>query len=312
MKNILITGSNGLLGSALVRTLEKTFNEYKIIKHTRNECDLNDKDTTIKYLIKNQLENNVDTVIHCAAEVGGVLKNTLYSQKMFFNNLQINNNIIEASYLAEIENFANILSTCIFSQDSIYPLTADQLQTDKLPHPSTLGYSLAKRISLLTTQSYNRIFNKNWINIIPTNIYGINDNFNLENSHVIPALIRKADQCSKTGEDFIIWGSGESYRQFIFSDDLASLIIWAIENWKKDIPFMAVNQNEYTIKELVYMIAEKFNISIDHIKFDFTKPNGIPKMTASSDADWFNFVPIKDGLDRTVKWYIENFDKIRK
>jgi GDP-L-fucose synthase len=311
MKIILVTGSNGLLGSALVRVIQNN-NEYRVIKHSREECNLSNRDETIEYITKQKKENNIDTVIHAAAEVGGVLKNTLYTQKMFFNNLQINNNVIEASHLAEIENFANILSTCIFSQNAHYPLTVDQLASDGLPHPSTLGYSLAKRISLLTTQSYGRVFNKNWINIIPTNIYGINDNFNLENSHVIPALIRKAHSAIINDEDFIIWSSGESYRQFIFSEDLANLILWALENWKKDIPFLAVNPTEYSIKSLVLLIANKFSISEDKIKFDLSKPGGIPRMTAVSSAEWYNFISLEDGLDKTIKWYKENYNNIRK
>jgi len=311
MKTILITGSNGLLGSALVRQIEQS-KEYKVIQHNRNECNLSNRHETIEYILKKRNENNIDTIIHSAAEVGGVLKNTLYTQTMFFNNLEINNNIIEAAHVSGVENFVNILSTCIFSQDATYPLTIDQLQNNGLPHPSTLGYSLAKRISMLTTQSYNRVFDKNWINVIPTNIYGINDNFNLENSHVIPALIRKAHAVSQTDEDFIIWGSGESCRQFIYSDDLANLILWAIKNWKKDVPFLAVNETEYTIKELVLIISKKFEISGDRIKFDSSRPNGIPKMTAVSDARWFNFISLEQGLDITIKWYLENFNSIRK
>lgn len=311
MKTILVTGSNGLLGSALVRLIEKS-KEYNVIKHTRKECNLSNRDETFTYIMKQKNENDIDTVIHCAAEVGGVLKNTLYTQKMYYNNLQINNNIIEACHLTEIENFANILSTCIFSQNAHYPLSVDQLASDGLPHPSTLGYSLAKRISLLTTQSYKRVFNRNWINIIPTNIYGINDNFNLENSHVIPALISKAHAAAESGEDFIIWGSGESHRQFIFSDDLANLILWALEYWKLDIPFLAVNKKEYTIKELVYIIADKFNIAKDRIKFDTTKPAGIPRMTALSDAESFKFISLDEGLDITIKWYKENYNIVRK
>lgn len=308
MKTVLVTGSSGLLGSAVVRAYEKE--NINVIKHTRRDCNLLSREETKSY-ISLMKDNGVDTVIHCAADVGGVLKNSLYTQYMFSNNLLINNNIIDACHSSSISNFVNILSTCIFPQDSIYPLTAEQIN-EGLPHPSTLGYSLAKRIGMLTVQSYKRIFNRNWINIIPTNIYGINDNFNLENSHVIPALINKADYVSKNNEDFIIWGDGSSLRQFIFSDDLAQLIKWAESNWHKDEPFMAVNPEEYTISELSFKIADKFKIQKNRIKYDFSKPGGIPRMTASTNAFWYHFTSLDEGLDKTINWFEKNYQNIRK
>ncbi|MDD5650800.1 MAG: NAD-dependent epimerase/dehydratase family protein [Candidatus Nanoarchaeia archaeon] len=308
MKTVLVTGSAGLLGSAVVRAYEKE--NIKVIKHTRKDCNLLSKEETKSY-ISLMRDNGVDTVIHCAADVGGVLKNTLYTQYMFSNNLLINNNIIDACHLSSIPNFVNILSTCIFPQEATYPLTVDQIR-EGLPHPSTLGYSLAKRIGMLTVQSYKRVFNRNWINIVPTNIYGINDNFNLENSHVIPALINKANAISKSNEDFVIWGDGTSLRQFIFSDDLAQLIKWAESNWHEDEPFMAVNPEEYTITELSFMIAKKFNIPENRIKYDFAKPGGIPRMTASTNAFWYHFTPLERGLDQTINWYKNNYQNIRK
>ena len=309
MKNILIIGSNGLVGSALVRIgLEKNYN---IIMHTRVDCDLSNHDETIYYILKQKKEHNIDTIIHCAAEVGGVLKNTLYPQKMFHNNLNINNNIIEAAFNVKIENFVNILSTCIFPNNANYPLTSDQVYNGE-PHSSAFGYALAKRLSYQTVQSYRKIFNMNWINIVPNNIYGINDNFNFEDSHVLPALIRKAHNAKLLNEDFIIWGTGEIYRQFIFSDDLANLILWAIDNWKSDEMFMAVDPIEYSINDLSLKIARKFGINENKIKHDLSKPNGITRMTASSDAKWYSFTPIEEGLDKTIEWYIENFDNIRK
>jgi GDP-L-fucose synthase len=310
MKTVLVTGSSGLLGSAVVREYKK--DNTKVISHTRKECDLNSYDDTLLYIEKMKNEEGVDTVIHCAAEVGGVLKNTLYSQNMFENNLLINDNIIKSCHINGIPNFINILSTCVFAMDTNYPLSSETL-TNGLPHPSTFGYALAKRLSMQLVQSYKRVYNKNWINVVPTNIYGINDNFNLSNSHVIPALISKAYDIAKTKEDFIIWGSGEALRQFIFSDDLARLIKYADEKWKSDDPFMAVNVKEYSIKEIAFMIADRFGISKERVKFDTSKPGGIPRMTADTNASYnFSFTSLEDGLDITIKWFTKNYKNIRR
>ena len=310
MKTILITGSNGLLGSAIVRYLKTKPEEFKFVLHTRKDCNLSLRDKTMSYVYQ-KTEEGVDTIIHCAAEVGGVLKNTLYPKEMFENNLSINNNIIEAAASANVYNFVNVLSTCVFPNNANYPLTPDQIYNGD-PHSSAFGYALAKRLSFQTVQSYHKVFLNNWINIIPTNIFGINDNFHRENSHVIAALIRKAYEVKESGEEFVIWGSGETYRQFIFSDDLAKLIIWAIDNWNSDQPFMAVNPGEYTIKELALTIARKFEIPENKIRFDSSKPEGIKRMTATSNAEWFKFTPLEDGLDKTIKWYKENVQTIRK
>ena len=308
-KTILVTGASGLLGSAVCKVLkEKQFN---YIEHNSKICNLLDKNQVNPYFKSLKQNFNIDTVIHCAAEVGGVLKNTQYKEEMFINNININNNVFDACNEQKIFNFVNILSTCLFPNNAQYPLTPEQINNND-PHNSAFGYALAKRLSYNFVNSYNRVFNKNWINIIPTNIYGINDNFNLLNSHVIPALIRKAYDCKINNEDYVIWGDGESLRQFIFSEDLAKLIIWTLDNWKSNEPFMAVNPKEYAIKDIAFMIADKFNLNKDKIKFDTSKPSGIYKMPAITNAEWYKFIPLDTGLEKTIKWFEENYNIIRK
>ena len=225
---ILITGSNGLLGSALVRKCEDEGIEY--VAHTRERWDLLD-DKHIQGYFNAVKADGVDTVVHCAAKVGGVLKNTLEQESMFLENVRINNNVLESCARAEFPNFVNILSSCLFPANAKYPLTQDQI-FDGNPHDSQKGYAYSKRLSYEFVRYYREVFNRNWFNIIPTNIFGINDNFELEGSHVIPALIRKAIMAKGSGGDFVIWGDGLSYRQFIDADDLANVIIWSLENWK--------------------------------------------------------------------------------
>lgn len=308
-KCILITGSNGLLGSALVKVLSPTYN---IVSHTRADADLQDGFSTSAYLWEMKMEYGVDTIIHTAAEVGGVLKNTQNREKMFVNNLNINNNVFKGAYDAEIKQFVNILSTCIFPSPGEYPLTPNQMYRRE-PDKSAYGYAMAKRLSASTVDKYHEVLGWNWINVIPTNIYGPGDNFNPDNSHVLANLINKAYNSSKTGEDFIIWGDGSPLRQFIFSEDLAKVIkehiIEAPFNFS---PIMTVNPTEYSITDVAFLIAKKFGIESDKIRFDSAKPSGIARMTASTNIPFFEWTTLSDGLDKTIDWYINNLNKIRK
>lgn len=301
---IMITGSKGLLGSALIKNIE---NKDSIITHSRMNADLNIL-SEINDFVSYKKPN---TIIHCAAKVGGVLANMNNNLGFFNDNIKINNNILEVALNNNVENFVSILSTCIFPNEGVtYPLTAEQLDLG-VPHPSNIGYSYAKRLLYYQTKMYRNFTGKNWISIIPTNIYGENDNFNLNNSHLIPALIRKAYEASITGEEFIVWGDGTPLRQFIYSDDLSKLILWSIDNWKKEEPFMAINETEYSIKEIATIIGDRFNV-LDKMWFDTYKPNGQFRKPAKSDFKDFKFTPIEEGLNKTIDWFIQNYNNIRK
>lgn len=303
----IITGSNGLLGSALKKQLGENH-----IYHTRKNCDLLSLEQTNLYFFEKNFENP-DTLIHCAAKVGGVQANMNNNQGFFSDNFSINNNIINNAIRFNFKNVVNILSTCVFPDKEItYPLTADQIDNGK-PHPSNHGYSYAKRLLYHSTKYVREVIENNWISVIPTNIYGPNDNFNLENSHLVPALIRKAFEASKTGQDFVVWGDGTPLRQFIYSEDLAKNIIWAIDNWNSGTPMMAINETEYSIKQIVDIIADRFQISQDRIKFDISRPNGQFKKPAKTDVPSdFKFTPIEEGINTTIDWFIQNVDRIRE
>lgn len=304
----LITGSNGLLGSALKKELGENH-----IYHTRKQCDLL-KDIEVNHYFAGIYNNeNIDTIIHCSAKVGGVQANINNNKGFFLENIIINNNIIDNAIIYDFKNVVTILSTCVFpDKEIIYPLTADQIDNGK-PHPSNHGYSYAKRLLYYSTKYAREVTGNNWISIVPTNIYGANDNFNFENSHLIPALIRKAYVASKTGQDFIVWGDGTPLRQFIYSEDLAKIILWAIENWNSGTPMMAINEKEYSIKEVVDIIANRFGIPQERIKYDTTKPNGQFRKPAKSDIPSnFTFTSLEDGLNKTIDWFENNIEQIRK
>jgi GDP-L-fucose synthase len=231
----------------------------------------------------------------------------------FIDNFIMNNNIMEASFKNELPNFVNLLSTCIFPDKNItFPLTPNQIDNGE-PHYSNHGYAYAKRLSGYQTNVIKKILNANWVSVIPTNVYGTNDNFHLENGHMIPGMIHRAYQSKLNSEKMVVWGDGSPLRQVIYSDDLARLIIWSLNNWKKDEPFMAINKNEHSILEIGKIICENFNISNNDVMFDSTKPMGQHRKPAISNApDDFIFTDLSEGIGTTVDWFKQNYKTLRK
>lgn len=304
----LVTGSNGLVGSALKKILGNNH-----VYHTRKDADLTDEIQTKKY-IKNQVENHgVDTIIHCAARVGGVQANSNNNQGFFLDNYLINNNVLKSAYEYNVTNFVNILSTCIFPDKEItYPLTADQIDNGA-PHHSNYGYSYAKRLAGYETKIFRNLTKLNWINVVPTNVYGPHDNFHLIDSHMIPGMIHRAYLAKQNNEKFVIWGDGTPLRQFIHSEDLAKNIIWALENWNSDKHFMAINETEFSVMEIAKIIVEKFDIPEEQLVFDSSKPKGQFRKPAKTDIpESYEFIKLKKGIDSTIDWFCENFEKSRK
>ena len=300
-KNVIVTGSQGLLGSSLC-SLNKNF-----IPHNRSCSDLCDYEKT-KIWMK---ENNPDTVIHCAAKVGGVFGNYSNNLNFYFSNTRINKNLIDIAVELDVKRFVSILSTCIFPDKAVYPLTAEQIDNGE-PHYTNSGYAYAKRLLYHETKYVSKLLNKNWFSIIPTNLYGIKDNFNLEHSHVIPSLIHKAYLAKQNNDNFVIWGDGTPERQFLYIEDFSKIIEWSLENWNTNQPLMAVNEQPYTIFEVAKLIAGIVGIPDNKIIFDETKPKGQIKKTAKSDVNWFEFTPLEKGLEITIDWFTKNYNTARK
>lgn len=313
MLNILVTGSSGLVGSALFNILEKfqneseNINKINLIRFSSKDANLCVYDTSYEYI--KQLHNTmpIDGIIHLAANVGGLFKNMAYPVEMIQDNLLMNTNILKIAHELNINNVIVCLSTCIFPDTvASYPISIEDLHSGP-PHHSNEGYAYAKRLCDSLTRAYQKQYGCRYFCIVPTNIYGPHDNFDLHDAHVIPALIHKCWVAKKNNEQFIIAGTGSPLRQFIFSEDLAYLILWSYFNYTNiEKPLILCPPNsEVSISNIVTHIAELFDYK-NNIIYDVTKPNGQYKKTAQSlsvEEINYTFKPIEEGLRITINWF---------
>lgn len=307
---ILVTGGSGLVGMALQDVLKKT--DYIVLTPSSKECNLTHYEETLSYF----QSNKPDFIIHLAANVGGLYKNMNDKVGMFEKNIKINMNVLECAYRSNIKKVISCLSTCIFPDKTTYPINEEMLHNGP-PHVSNDAYAYAKRMLEIQSNIYNEQYGTNFICIIPTNIYGPYDNFSLEDGHVIPSLIHKCYLAKKEGKDFIVRGTGKPLRQFIFSNDLAKLILWVLEKYteKKSIILSVSEKEEVTIGEVANKIAENFNYK-DRLVFDSSYSDGQYKKTADnskllSRLPNFQFTSIEDGIYKTVEWFKNNYKRIR-
>jgi GDP-L-fucose synthase len=256
---ILITGGNGLVGSEFIG--EQYF------KPTSKEYNLINRDDANRLLLK-----GFDGVIHCAAKVGGVGGNMNYKGEFFYDNIMMNTNVIEASRLTNVKNLVSFLSTCVFPDQVEYPLTEKKIHLGP-PHFSNDAYAYAKRMADIQIRSYKEQYGLNYKSVIPCNIYGPNDNYDIVNGHVLPSLIHKCFLARENKTPLSIWGSGKPLREFIFSKDVAKLTEWVLYNYNENEPIILSTSEEISIREVVEIIVELMNFKGEVI-FDSTKPDG--------------------------------------
>jgi GDP-L-fucose synthase len=309
-KVILVTGGTGLVGKALHSIMED-YPNYVFVFLSSLECDLTEYDEILNCFNKYEPEY----VIHLAANVGGLYKNLNKKVEMFEQNILMNFNVVKACHMFNVKKCIFALSTCVFPDKVEYPINEKTLHEGP-PHSSNEGYAYAKRMLEVHCRMYNEQFGTNYVCIIPTNIYGPNDNFSLEDGHVIPSLIHKCYLAKKSNQPFQIKGSGKALRQFIYSEDLAKLIMIVLETYeKKDSIILSVDEkDEITIKEAAEEIADCFNYH--NIEFLTNFSEGQYKKTADNtkmkEFTNFSFTPIKEGLKTTVEWFINNYETCRR
>lgn len=311
MKSILVTGGTGLVGNG-IKTISKNYEEkYNFIYISSKDYNLTSLQET-KAMFEKYRPNYV---IHLAACVGGLYKNMNNKVIMLEKNLMINYNVVKCSHDYKVEKLISCLSTCIFPDKVTYPIDESSLHNGP-PHHSNDAYAYAKRMLEIHSKAYRENYGDNFITVSPTNVYGPHDNFNLEDAHVLPALIHKCYLAKEANEDFIIRGTGAPLRQFIFSEDLAKLIMIIMENHNDDNLILSPPESdELSIKDLANFIAKEFNYE-DKVRFDSSYSDGQYKKTVSvnkllSVIGGFQYTKIEDGIKKSVRWFIQNKDSIK-
>jgi GDP-L-fucose synthase len=284
---ILVAGANGMVGSAIVRNLEKK-GYSNIIKGTRNDVDFTNQDETERYFCSEEPEY----VFVAAAKVGGIMANNNYKADFLTENLQIQTNIIQQSYNFGVRKLLFLGSSCIYPKFATQPITEDQLMTGPL-EPTNDAYAIAKIAGIKMCQAYREQYGFNAISLMPTNLYGPNDNFDLNSSHVLPAMIRKFHEAKESNKPYVeCWGNGSPMREFLHVDDSQIINVGTGE--------------DLTIKELTELISIIIGYN-GEIKWDDSKPNGTPKKVLNVDKikslGWSPKIGIRQGIYETYEWY---------
>jgi len=308
---VLVTGGSGLVGNG-IRKISKNYN-YNFIFWSSNDCNLLNYEETYEKM----KEISPDYVIHLAANVGGLFKNMNHKVEMLEDNLKINFNVIKACHYIKVKKLISCLSTCIFPDKTTYPINEDMLFNGP-PHFSNDAYAYAKRLIEIQSKAYREQYNDDFTCVIPTNIYGPFDNFNLDDAHVVPALIHKCYLAKQKGEKFVVAGTGKPLRQFIHSEDLGDLIMQVIENYSDKMPIILSpdEESEISIGDIARLIAKKFDY-LEYLEFDEKKPDGQYKKTASNKKlkellPNYKFKDFETGIDETIDWFIQNYNSCRK
>jgi GDP-L-fucose synthase len=315
MKTLIVTGGTGLVGSAIQNVLTKVDTEtYNFVFLKSSDCDLTNLEET-KHMFE---KYKPSYVIHLAACVGGLYKNMNLKVDMLEKNLIMNYNVVKCSHDYKVEKLVACLSTCIFPDKTTYPINEEMLHLGP-PHSSNDAYAYAKRMLEIQCAAYRENYGDNFVCVIPTNIYGPHDNFHLEDGHVIPSLVHKCYLAKQKGEPFLVRGSGTPLRQFIYSEDLAKLILWTLENVDEKSIILSVSEaDEVTIGYAAKQVAKAFDYE-HQMFFDTSFSDGQYKKTADNgkllqllgDSN-FDFTPIEKGIQQTVTWFVENYERTRK
>ena len=303
---IYVAGHRGLVGSAIVRELKKK-GYTNIIGKTHKELDLMDS-LAVENFFK---EEKPEYVFLAAAKVGGIYANSTYPADFIYENLQIQNNVIGNAYKYGVKKLMFLGSSCIYPKMCPQPIKEEYLLSGYLEETNE-AYALAKISGLKMCQYFNKQYGTNFISVMPTNLYGPYDNFHPENSHVMPALIRRFHEAKVSGaKEVVVWGSGKPLREFLYSEDMADACIYLMENYEGNDFFNIGTGRELSIKALAELIKEVVGYE-GEIVWDTSKPDGTPRklldVSRLENQGWKYKMELKDGVKEAYKWYLENYE----
>jgi len=319
MKNIFIAGHKGMVGSAIHRQLSQD-SANLVITANRTQLDLTNQEAVTNFFAKNRIEQ----VYLCAAKVGGIHANNEYPAEFIYENLMIEANIIHAAHQNNVQQLLFLGSSCIYPKMAEQPMCEETLLTGPLEYTNE-PYAIAKIAGIKLCESYNRQYGRDYRSVMPTNLYGINDNFHSENSHVIPALIRRFHEAKLRQAPFVnAWGTGKPMREFLYVDEMAtaSIFVMNLENqiYLRETQPMLSHINvgtgiDCTIKELTETVASVVGYQ-GEIHWDASKPDGAPRklmdVSRLERLGWRAKISLKEGLTLTYAWFLDNQDSFRK
>jgi GDP-L-fucose synthase len=307
---IYIAGHRGMVGSAVWRALENK-GYTNLVGKTSKELDLRNQTAVLDFYKKEKPE----VVIDAAAKVGGILANNNFPYQFLMENMQIQNNLIDSALNFGIEKFIFLGSSCIYPKLAPQPLKEEYLLTDSL-EPTNEWYAIAKITGVKACEAIRKQFQKDYVSLMPTNLYGTHDNFDLNSSHVLPAMIRKFHEAkNNNNSDVMLWGSGTPMREFLFVDDMAEAVVYAIENELPEYLYNIGTGEDLTIKEL----AETVQQVVGHegnLVWDRSKPDGTPRklmdISKMHNLGWKHKIDLKQGIEKTYVWFTENIENFKE
>ncbi|WP_304343813.1 GDP-L-fucose synthase [Chryseobacterium koreense] len=304
LKKIYVAGHNGMVGSAIWKSLEKR-GYSNLVGKTSRELDLRNQGEVKNFF----REEKPEVVIDAAARVGGILANNNFPYQFLMENMLIQNNLIDEAHQNNVEKFIFLGSSCIYPKLAQQPLKEEYLLTGTL-EPTNEWYAIAKISGVKACEAIRKQFGKDFVSLMPTNLYGPRDNFDLETSHVLPAMIRKFDDARNRGNEPVsLWGSGAPMREFLYVDDLAEAVLFAVENKLSENLYNVGTGKDITIRELAETI-QKITGHTGEIIWDSSKPDGTPRklmdVSKLSKMGWSYKTDLKEGIEKTYQWFKEH------